>query len=455
MSHSLTEVAQLWQMSLARIKEKIDDKPVFDSFFSETYIYNIKGDIITIVTNSKLAKMVVSERYIDLVNDVISDITETNYKVNVIDESELVELKSKEVVQTKKVSYFKDSTIQPDLTFSNFVVGTFNREASQASVFVASNPGKQFNPLFIHSNSGLGKTHLLHAIGSYIKTTSIPGAKILYITANDFVEEYIKFVKGEKEAESLKDYISSFDVLLLDDIQFLANKPKTEEMFFYVYEKMINNNKQIVITSDKQPNELNGLEDRLVSRFSKGLVVQINEPDPNSCVEILKKKISARDLDINDFDEDVLTFFADKFSKNVRELEGALNRLIFYVVTFKPQKHISLDIACEAVESLVGGKPSVSVLTEQKIINAVADYYNLPPSQIVGKIRTGQIALARHISMYLIRTILDKPLKKIGTVFGGKDHTTVMSAIDKVEKGLKTDEGLKTAINELKKRLTK
>lgn len=293
----------------------------------------------------------------------------------------------------------------------------------------------------------------MHAIGNCVNNEGNPNAKILYITANDFVEEYIKYVRGDKDSESLKSFFKGVDILLLDDIQFLADKVKTEEMFFYIYSKMINDGKQVVITSDRQPNELKGLEERLVTRFSQGLVMEIKEPDVQTCVEILKKKIVANGLDLNIFDDSVIYFLADKFSKNVRELEGALNRLIFYVVSIKQVDKITLDVAVEAVQSLTGSKMVVTELNEQKIINVVADYYNLTPSQLVGKIRTGQIALARHIAMYLIRSTLDVPLKKIGTVFGGKDHTTVMNAISKVENMLKTDEQLKTALEELKKRL--
>ena len=322
-------------------------------------------------------------------------------------------------------------------------------------MFVASNPGKTLaQPLFIYSNSGLGKTHLLHAIGNYIKNAR-PNFKILYISTSDFVEEYVRYVKGEKEAESLKDFFASVDVLLLDDVQMLANKVKTQEMFFAIYNKLIDSSKQVVITSDKQPNELNGLEDRLVTRFCKGLVMRINEPDQNTCVEILRKKIEANGLDLERFDDAVLYFFADKFSKNVRELEGALNRLIFYVVSLKQTDKITMDVAMDAVQSLTGGKSVSSTLSEQKIINVVSDYYNLTPSQLTGRIRTGQIALARHIAMYLIRITLDIPLKKIGDMFGGKDHTTVMSAVQKVDKELKTDSELKAAIDELQKRIKK
>lgn len=452
MISSISEITKLWDTALLKIEERLGEKQLFDSFFAGSYIHEIKGDSIVVIVNSALAVSLIKQKYYDIVVDVIHEITESNFKLDFILESD-IEKEVTVVSTTKKQTYFPDAVINSNLTFDNFVVGSFNREASQASLVVASNPGRMFNPLFIYSNSGLGKTHLMHAIGNYVNKISKPGAKILYITGNDFVEEYIKYVRGEKESEDLKSYVCGFDVLLFDDVQLLTNKVKTQEMFFYIFEKFINSGKQIVITSDKQPNELNGLEERLITRFTKGLTVKIEEPDQNTCVEILRKKINANGLDLASFDDSVLYFFADKFSKSVRELEGALNRLIFYTVNLKQSDHITMDVAAEAVQTLIGGKSMASQLNEQKIINVVADYYNLTPSQLTGKIRTGQIALARHIAMYLIRNTLDVPLKKIGDMFGGKDHTTVMSGIQKVDKELKTDENLRAAIDELKKRL--
>ena len=454
MGNSISEITRLWEKVLSRLSQKINDKVMFDSFFEGSYIRDINNDTIVVVVNSALAATLMKTKYYDLIIATVNDITESNFKIDFVMQNtndKSSQLSSNPTV--KKSSYFENARLNTKLVFDNFVVGDFNREANQASLLIAGNPGKMFNPLFIYSNSGLGKTHLLHAIGNYVIQNGNPSAKILYITANDFVDEYIKFIKAEKDSESLKGFFKNVDILLLDDIQFLANKEKTQEMFFYIFQEMYNAGKQIVITSDKQPNELKDLEDRLVTRFSQGLVVSIQEPDQNTCVQILKKKIVANGLDLNNFDEGVLYFFADKFSKNVRELEGALNRLIFYVVSLKQTDKITMDVAVEAVQSLVGGKTISTQLSEQKIINIVADYYNLTPSQLTGKIRTGQIALARHIAMYLIRQTLDVPLKKIGDTFGGKDHTTVMNAIAKVDKELKTDENLKTAIEELKKRI--
>lgn len=453
MINSISEIAMLWQKILTKIEQKLGEKQIFDAFFADSYINEINNETIIVVVNSAVAITLMNNKYKDLIMETVLEVTQSHFNVVFVQASDIQNQKDITPLVQKKAEYFKDAKINPDSTFDNFVMGNFNREAGQAALMIAANPGKMFNPLYIYSNSGLGKTHLMHAIGNYITKVTKPGAKILYITAEDFVEEYIKFVKGDKEAESLKEYLTSFDVLLLDDIQFLANKVKTQEFFFYLYEKMVNNNKQIVITSDKQPSELNGLEDRLVTRFSKGLLVNIQKPDQETCVEILRKKIVSNGLDINNVDPAVIYFYADKFSNNIRELEGAFTRLIFYAVKLKQANMITMDVAVEAVQNMIGMEKMDGQLSGTKIINVTADYYNLAPSQLTGKIRTGQIALARHMAMYLIRYNTNLPLKKIGELFGGKDHTTVMNGIEKVERELKTNIQIKEAINELEKRL--
>lgn len=455
MINSISEITQLWDKALRKIEEQIGEKQLFDSIFATSYIYEISGKTIVVAVKSHLAVALMQTKYNELIKGVVDELTQSDFSIQYVEEDK-IQQKSADLevnIDSKKPQYFKDSRLNTTLTFENFVVGQFNMEAAHASLIVASNPGKMYNPLFIYSNSGLGKTHLLHAIGNYIIKEKDSEAHILYITANNFVEEYIKFVRGEKESQSLKDFFKDVDVLLLDDVQFLANKPQTEEMFFYVYNDLINRGKQIVITSDRQPNELNKLEDRLVTRFTQGLVVTIQDPDQITCVEILKKKIIEKGLDVKAFDENVLYFLADKFNKTVRELDGALDRLIFKADMEGKSNNVTMEIAISAVSPIKGGKQLSSQISEQKIINVVADYYNLAPSELTGKSRSGQIALARHIAMYLIRNTLDIPLKKIGDMFGGKDHTTVMSGISKVDKELKTDRSLKEAVEELQKRI--
>ena len=456
MNNSVSEIARIWQKTLKIIDERLKERQIFDSFFADTYIYDYVGDSVIVVIKDLTSQRLLSSKYIDLIKEAFFDVTEAkcNFKfVLAEDVAKNTPANPSKSSVDQQPAFFKDAFLQENLTFDTYVDGVFNAEAYRAARVISKNPGKAFNPLFIYSNSGLGKTHLLHAIGNHIRTVSKPGAKVLYINANDFVDEYIRFVKGEKESETLKDFFSTVDVLLLDDVQFLQNKVKTEEMFFFIYEKMIRSNKQIVITSDREPSELKGLEDRLVTRFSQGLTVKINNPDQDTCVKILEKIIKENGFNVDDFDPAVLYFFAEKFSSNVRELEGKFNRLIFHI-SGKPEiTKITLDVAIEAVENITNIKNAAAQLSEQKIINVVADYYNFTPFILSGKTRTEQITLARHVAMYLIRINVDIPLTKIGKMFGGRDHTTVMNGISKVETMLKTDDTLKGVIDELQKRI--
>ena len=455
MNSSISEMARIWQQTLKIVDERLGERQIFDYFFADTYIYDITGDLVTIVTKDKTSQRLLSFNYIDLIKEAFNEVTDNNCEFKFVLLNEIAGAKAPKTSNSfsnEEPMFFKNAELKDDLTFDSFVEGEFNKEAYRAASLIAKDPGKVFNPLFIYSNSGLGKTHLLHAIGNRIKSKN-PKAKILYIDANDFVEEYVKFVKGEKENETLKDFFTGVDVLLFDDVQFLENKVKTEEMFFYVYQKMVNSGRQIVITSDRQPSELKGLEDRLITRFSQGLTVKINNPDLDTCVKILKKQIEKEGLNVDNFDPAVLYFYAERFNSNVRELDGAFNRLIFFASQMKQVEKITLDVAIEAAQNISGTKNVAAQLSEQKIINVVADYYNLVPNQLIGKVRTGQLALARHVAMYLIRINIDVPLNKIGNMFGGRDHTTVMNGITKVENMLKTDEALKAAIEELQKRI--
>ena len=455
MNSSVSEIARNWEQTLKIIKDRLNDPQTFDYFFDSTYIHDVQGDTVILVVKDMVSQRVLSSKYIDLIKETFFDVTEEQCEFKFVLSSDIAKGNTQKGLNGKRIeepTFFKDAFINETLTFDSFVEGEFNKEAYRAAKIVAQNPGKRYNPLFIYSNSGLGKTHLLHAIGNYVKKMK-PDAKVLYIDANDFVDEYVKFAKGG-ESESLKDSFSDVDVILFDDVQFLKNKVKTEEMFFYIYQKMYNRQKQIVITSDRQPSELVGLEDRLITRFSQGLTVKINNPDVETCVKILEKEIVDKGFDINIFDPTVLYFYAEKFSNNVRELEGAFKRLIFYIDEHQPISKVDLDVAIKASQDLIGNSSVADQLSEQKIINVVSDYYGLTSSQLVGKTRTGQIALARHIAMYLIRINIDVPLTKIGTTFGGRDHTTVMNGILKVENMLRTNDQLKGVINDLQKSLT-
>lgn len=451
---TLSQQNQLWNTILSIVKDRISDRHVFDSFLADSKVHKIDGNKIIVIVNSALAASLLktNARYNNIIKDAIKIATESDYELELITSDEIKNVAEKP--QTQKHQFFAHSVLNPKYTFDNFVVGDCNREAVQAALLVTAAPGGSFNPnpLFIYSKSGLGKTHLLHAIGNYTKEKN-PYSKVLYINTDTFIDEFIRYVRGDQESESLKDFFQTIDVLLVDDIQFLSDKNKTSEMFFHIFNTLINAGKQIVLTSDRHPNDLKGLEERLVSRFNMGLSVNIVNPDTTTLIEILKTKISSNGLSVADFDADGLAFLAENFNKNIRELEGALNRLIFYAINIKNNDRITLDIVKASVQPIIGSKKSNKVVTEDRIIETVADYYHLTEQQIKSKFRTSQIALARHISMYLCRQLCGTPFIKLGNIFGGRDHSTVMSAVEKVSINLKTDTQLATAINEIQKQL--
>lgn len=339
--------------------------------------------------------------------------------------------------------------IDKDQRFDTFVIGKSNSQAHAAAITCATTPGSFYNPLFIYGNSGIGKTHLLNAIGNYVIST-FPNKKVGFINGVGFIDALTKSIKSN----NLDDFYDSFyslDVLLVDDIQFIAGKPKTQEVFFTIFNNLTNNKKQVCITSDRSPDEINDLEERIISRFNRGLNVNIESPEFETRIEILKRKLLERNID--KIDEDVYAYIANIFTKDVRELEGAVNRLYFYFINFNNdnEDHISLKIAYEAFKNQsVDNKNELDI---SKIKRVVADYYNLSVKQIISATRTKNIAIPRHIAMYLCRTLLDAPYKEIGNEFGKRDHSTVINACEKVEDLIKKDGNYQKALNDIKSRM--
>ncbi len=441
---------EIWNTVLVRLENDINDKTVFSTYFQDTKILSIEGDLVTILTNSAFGKEVLNRKFLEKIQDFLCDVTQSNFKCQIIDQTGLNGLKKNghaASVSTPTGDAFI-THLNPRYSFENFVVGLSNRECYSAALATAMNPGDFYNPLFIYGKSGLGKTHILHAIGNYVRLKR-PAFKVLYLTADDFFEEYVRAIK-DRELESLKDRFREIDLLLLDDVQFMATKERTKETFFHVFNLLVNAGKQIVITSDRPPHELRSLEDRLVGRFASGLSLEIKALEYETALAILNKKIEAQNINGGAIAHDVLEHIARHYASDVRQLEGALNKLLFYAITFNPEKpEIDMNTALETFQSLTRMKEKNPV-TVDRIKLVVSEYYNISPAQLTSKLRTSNLVVARHLAMYLSRELLDLPLTKIGEAFGGRDHSTVINACDKVDKMLKENEDYVSVVSELK-----
>ncbi|MCH4014089.1 MAG: chromosomal replication initiator protein DnaA [Solobacterium sp.] len=443
----------VWKKILDYLRINTSIEPtVISTFYEPSSIYELTTEKATVLTPNIICKQIIQQE-IKTLSAAFTDVLQADrdYIVEVCQKSELrTAVKPSVQLSEDEAAAFASMPLQRDRTFDNFVVGDCNRESHAAALACATRPGQFFNPLFIFGNSGLGKTHLLMAIGNYIQKND-PSKKVYYTESLKFVENVVKAIKIGK-IDQFKEYLYGIDVFLVDDIQFLAGKEKSHEIFFTIYNELINNHKQICIASDRQPNEIKGLEDRLISRFSSGLSVGIDSPEFETSLAILEMKIKQSGQSI-EVDPDGLAYIASNFSGNIRSLEGALNRVLFYAIQFQPD---GSSIRLETVMNALKAQAVVSDqtgLSPKKIIDTVADYYGLTHQQIVSKTRTKNIANARHISIYLCRTKLSLSYIKIGEEFGGRDHATIMSACRKVEKALKTDPAMKEAVNTLEKRL--
>ncbi|MDD6639443.1 MAG: chromosomal replication initiator protein DnaA [Erysipelotrichaceae bacterium] len=438
-----------------KIKEIINEKLIENkhkdliNYFVDTQLVKLEENNAVITTPFEITKLVLTSNsdIVKIINDTFSDFFKRDYKCSIITTNDYLKENS-EMIEKEL-----NDNLMSDFTFENFVEGPSNREAKTAALACAIKPGqKAYNPLFIYGDSGLGKTHLLNAIGNYIKENNSE-MKVLYISSMTFVNDAVKAIK-EKTIDEYKNQLNSLDVLLFDDIQNLSNKPQSKDIFFNIYNELFNNRKQVVLTSDRSPSQIKDVEDRLKTRFSQGLSVTINSLEYETAFEILKMKLKSHGINDNSIDDDVLSFIATNFSSDVRNLEGAINRLLFYSINFFNTQKIDLNVALEAFKdqktTLLSKNDNLDV---RNIIKAVADYYGLTEKQIKSKSRTKNIATARHISMYLSRKLLDLSYDKIGEEFGGKDHSTVLSAYEKIDKLVRENEIYKKIVDDIRKNI--
>ena len=442
------QLEQIWQKTLQLINESAHfDDAVFNAWYKEdSHLFDIEDDFATIVVPYKINKQIMMDS-IDLIQQKLSDVLDMKVSCQILLKSEVDMLQPSSVIKRRNEILFEDK-VKKEYTFDSFVVGKNNREAHAAALSVCYYPGKFNNPLFIFGNSGLGKTHLLHAIGNYVKANKAD-EKVLYIYSEDFVTLLIEAMKN-KTVEDVKEMICSVDYLLIDDIQRLKQST-SQEIFFNMYNKLISDNKQIVITSDIHPTELKGIENRLTSRFSSGLSVSVGSPEFETAKAILQKKMEGRSDEIM-IDDEVLDYLATRFASDVRKLEGTLNELFFKAILYNPER-IDITFAKEIFKENPIVVKQEDELTPKRIKNAVCEYYGLTRTQIESKSRTKNIANARHIAIYLCRTHLEMPFAKIGFEFGNRDHSTIMSSYEKMMKLLKEKETFQQAVMQIESNL--
>lgn len=456
----------LWNNFLLKIKEHVSALS-YETWFQETKLVSIKDNTAVVVVPMELHKKHLAENYQEIIEENFTEVAgalftfrflieeeweeESNKSDNLLELYDLEDKKEKRNIENQSPM---EANLNPNYTFDNFIVGTSNRFAFTASRAVAEKPGKAYNPLFLYGKSGLGKTHLMHSIGNYI--TQNTDLRVLYISSDKFVNDFINAVRyNDKDnfdkIDSFKNKYRNIDVLMIDDIQFLGSATKGQEEFFHTFNELYNENKQIVIASDRSVDDLKMLENRLLTRFNWGLTANITPPDFELRVNIIRKKIAHQEA-ASDIPDEVIEYIANNFASDVRQLEGAITRVFAYSLMMN-RGNVDLDTAVEALKDQLidkgGYKNDV-----HRIQTVVCDYFKISIDDIKGKKRSQNINYPRQVAIYLCREITNESFPKIGTSFGGRDHSTIMSAYRKIKKELKTNEQLKVVINDLKKQLS-
>lgn len=447
-------IQEKWSDILNMIKIEHDVSDVsYSAWLEPLKVYKVEGNVVTIiVTNGSMALSYINKKYILPLKVAIAETTGEDYEISLVLPEEI-----KEEVITSPSSVaapvslnenIEKANLNPRYTFDTFVVGNNNKMAHAASVAVAESPGEAYNPLFIYGGVGLGKTHLMHSIAHFVLQKN-PSAKVLYVTSEYFTNELIDSIRNGNNStmSKFREKYRNIDVLLIDDIQFIIGKESTQEEFFHTFNSLHGAKKQIVISSDKPPKDMEILEDRLRSRFEWGLIVDISSPDYETRMAILRKK---EELDGYKIDDEVIEYIAKNVKSNIRELEGSLNKIMAYANL--EQKEINLDLAEKVLKDIISPNQK-RIITPELILDIVAEHFDLSASDLIGNKRNSKIVFPRQIAMYLCRHMTEVTLKNIGKVLGGRDHTTVMNGITKIENELETSESTREVIDILKKKI--
>ncbi len=449
----------IWTNFLKQIYQDLNALS-YKTWFENTKLYSLEDGKAIIVVPLIIHKMHLAENYLDIITEILEKLTGTTYDIEFLLQDEVLELEKEKQTEDLREDILSsgvnsppiENNLNPKYTFDNFIVGNSNKFAHAAAVSVAESPGKTHNPLFLYGNSGLGKTHLMHAIGNYIIENS--NRNVLYVTSDQFINDFIGINQKDDDGtnfdsvNSFKNKYRNIDVLMIDDIQFLGRATQSQQEFFHTFTSLHDNNKQIVISSDRSPKDLKLLEDRLKTRFYWGLTVDIYPPDINLRKEILKRKIKDASIE-QEIPDEVIDYIASNMGNDVRQLEGSITRLIAYS-TIMGKSRITLDLAIDALKDFIS-KGLYEKNDVHRIQRIVSEYFQISVDDIRSKKRSANIAFPRQIAMYLCRQLTDESFPKIGMEFGGKDHTTVMYCVEKIEQEIKVNKDLANIIEKLKK----
>ena len=439
-------VQDKWKEILQRVRDEHELSEIsFTTWIEPLTIHSVEDNLITIlVPSEKMGLDYVSKKYTLPIKVAIAEITGVNYEIRFILPEEVKQEKAPAPVQ--KNLYVPN--LNPKYTFDTFVVGSNNKFAHAASLAVAESPGEIYNPLFIYGGAGLGKTHLMHSIGHFILEQN-PNMKVLYVTSESFTNEVIESIRsGNATAMTkLREKYRTVDVLMIDDIQFIIGKESTQEEFFHTFNALHSAGKQIILTSDKPPKDMETLEERIRSRFEWGLMADIGAPDYETRMAILRRKVESDDMSLSD---DILNYIANNIKSNIRELEGALNKLLAYSNLEKTE--ITMEIAKKELQNIITpDKPRE--ITPQLIIEVVSEHFQISLDQMISKNRSNEIARPRQIAMYLCKTMTDIPLDSIGSLLGGRDHSTIIHGIKKIADEYDSNEQTRNLIETIKKKI--
>ncbi len=408
-----------------------------------------ENDNVILVAQSVTAKNQILRNFLDKIDECFKEITGRNFKISILDQNEEIEYLKNNKVDEKNTSKNEGkSPFKEKFTFDNFVVGKSNQFVYAAARTVAEHPGKRYNPLFIYGGVGLGKTHLLHAIGNYLHEFS-PNLKIMYVTCEQFTNDYIASLYSPSKNKSIMEFRGKYrnlDVLMVDDIQFISRGKETQEEFFHTFNELIMNNKQIIICSDRPPKDIETLEDRLRSRFSSGLIHDIQAPDIETRIAILHKKSQ---LEKYYAEDEVINYIAERVDSNIRELEGKLSE-VYFLATLNGKKVATMEEAREIFTKEPNKEEIKNDVNPDKIISTVCDYFDIGYQDIIGKKKNKEVVEPRMIAIYLISELLNLPLVNIGKIFGGRDHTTIMHSRDKITDELKTNKKIQNVVSDIK-----